>query len=120
MKKYFDGQESLELMYERILKRFGNRDFIHIHRCLSEQLASKIPDKYFDWIYIDGDHSFEGLYSDLTNYYTKVKKGGLVIGDDYGGKSKGVKKAVDKFCMERDIDFEYRKKQFWFEVKHDL
>jgi len=117
MKKYFDGQEALEEVFERVYKRFGKRDNIFIHRCMSEQLASNFHDEYFDWIYIDGDHSFEGLYSDLINYYPKVKKGGLVIGDDYGGKSPGVEKAVNKFCTERLIDFEYRKKQFWFEVR---
>jgi len=117
MKKYFDDQDDLEKVYEGICERFEKRPNIFIHRCTSDEAASGFLDNYFDWIYIDGDHSFEGVYSDLINYYPKVKKSGLVIGDDYGGKSKGVKKAVEKFCMEKDIDFKFRKKQFWFEVK---
>jgi hypothetical protein len=117
MKKYFKGQKSLEIMYTTVLKRFFNMKFVAIHRCRSDVLAPNFNDGYFDWIYIDGNHTFEGVYSDLTNYYSKVKIGGLIIGDDYGGKSKGVKKAVDKFCKERDIDFKVRAKQYWFEVK---
>ena len=117
MGKYFDGQEPLEKMYRKVIKRFSNKNFMTIHRCRSEHLAPNFSDKYFDWIYIDGDHSFEGVYSDLINYYPKVKKGGLIIGDDYGGKSKGVKKAVDKFCKERNIKFKVRAKQYWFEVE---
>jgi hypothetical protein len=117
MRKYFNDQEELDKIHQKVCKRFSDKKFVTIHRCTSEQLAQNFSDEYFDWIYIDGDHSFEGVYSDLINYHSKVKKGGLIIGDDYGGKSRGVKKAVDKFCIERLIDFEYRKKQFWFEVR---
>ena len=61
-----------------------------------------------DWIYIDGDHSFEGCYSDLENALKVVKPGGLIIGDDYywpnskWGK-KGVTKAVDKIKDENNF-----------------
>jgi hypothetical protein len=116
MKKYFDGQESLEIIYDKVLERFSDKKFVTIHRCRSDELALEFTDGYFDWIYIDGNHFFQGVYSDLTNYYSKVKKGGMIIGDDYGGKSRGVKKAVDKFCTERDIDFKIRAKQYWFEA----
>ena len=120
MKKYFDGQEDLDKMYGVIYKRFENRSNIFVHRCTSIEFSHNVIDEFFDWIYIDGNHSFDGVYSDLVNFYPKVKKNGLIIGDDYGGKSKGVKKAVDQFCDERSIKFNQRKKQFWFEVKYDL
>lgn len=61
-----------------------------------------------DWIYIDGDHSFEGCYSDLENALKVVKPGGLIIGDDYywpnskWGK-KGVTEAVDKIKDENNF-----------------
>ena len=115
MKKYFDdGQESLDAMYNKIVRKFGRKNFISVHRCMSDQLAPNFSDGYFDWVYVDGNHSFEGVYSDLVNYHDKVKTGGFMIGDDYGGKSKGVKVAVDKFCKERNINFKVRKKQFWY------
>mgnify|MGYP001175757008 FL=1 len=61
-----------------------------------------------DWIYVDGDHSFEGCYSDLENALKVVKPGGLIIGDDYywpnskWGK-KGVTQAVDKIKDENNL-----------------
>lgn len=114
MEKYFDGQEPLDAMYNKIVRKFGKYKFVKVHRCTSENLAPNFSDGYFDWVYVDGDHSFEGAYSDLVNYHEKVKPGGFMIGDDYGGKSKGVKEAVDKFCKERDIDFKVRAMQFWY------
>ena len=37
-----------------------------------------------DWIYIDGNHSYEQCIKDLKNALNIVKPGVLIIGDDYG------------------------------------
>jgi hypothetical protein len=55
-----------------------------------------------DAIYIDGDHGFEGCYSNLVNYYPKVKNNGLILCDDYTNFPT-VKDAVDKFCEEKTL-----------------
>lgn len=44
--------------------------------------------KYFgngtiDFLMIDGDHSYEGVTSDINNYFYKMKPGGYISGDDY-------------------------------------
>ena len=46
-------------------------------------VITSFPDNYFDFVYIDGDHSYEGSKSDLKNYYPKVKRGGVISGHDY-------------------------------------
>ena len=61
-----------------------------------------------DWIYIDGDHSFEGCYTDLKYALEVVKPSGLIIGDDYvwpGAKwgKNGVTEAVNKFKDENNF-----------------
>lgn len=40
--------------------------------------------KKYDYILIDGDHSYEGVKRDFDNYAPFVKNGGLIIFDDYG------------------------------------
>lgn len=40
-------------------------------------------DSFFDFVYIDGDHSYIGAKSDLMNYYPKVRRGGVIAGHDY-------------------------------------
>lgn len=65
------------------------------------------PDNTFDMIYIDGDHSYEGVKKDLLVAYSKVKPGGWIMGHDFGinpDKTKnyydfGVEKAVVEFCQ---------------------
>lgn len=94
-------------VYRRVTKRFQNNDNVHIHRMTSEDWFNSFEGE-LDWIYIDGDHSFEGCYRDLCNALKVVKKGGLILGDDYKwpfqkhGKE-GVTEAVDKFVSANNL-----------------
>lgn len=61
-----------------------------------------------DLIYIDGDHSFEGVYADLKAWYPFVKGKGILCGDDWGR----VKAAVIQFAKDHHLDIE-NDKAFW-------
>ena len=45
--------------------------------------AVKHLNMLFDLIYIDGDHSEEGVTRDLQNYFPKLAPNGLITGDDW-------------------------------------
>ena len=87
------------------------KDFSHryeIIRQYSNDAHSHFAKNSLDFIYIDGNHSYEGVKSDLELFYPKLKYGGVMMGDDYHvhdvekifGFNFGVKKAVDEFCLE--------------------
>ena len=67
-------------------------------------------------IYLDGDHSYESVLDDLNNWYPKLKKFGVMCGDDYGHPSGvGVIKAVTEFSRDKNIIVHYGDdNQFWF------
>lgn len=50
---------------------------------LSRDAANHFDNCSIDFLMIDGDHSYEGVTSDIKNYYYKVKPGGYISGDDY-------------------------------------
>jgi len=54
-----------------------------------------------DYTYIDGDHSFEGCFSDIVNYYPKSA---TIGGHDFN--QPGVAKAIVKYCEKFDLKFE--------------
>ena len=54
----------------------------------------------FDFIYIDGHHSYEAVKEDIALAYPLLASGGIMILDDYDNKDFGVKKAVDEFLEE--------------------
>jgi hypothetical protein len=76
------------------VERFGHRAKMITSRSLAA--ASKYPNEFFDFVFIDADHSFEGTRMDILAWTPKVKKGGYICGHDYDHPNIGeVKKAVD-------------------------
>ena len=56
---------------------------IEFHKTSSADLAPLLEDDLFDFIFVDGDHSREGVYRDLSLYYPKVRSGGIIAGHDW-------------------------------------
>ena len=42
-----------------------------------------IPDRYFDWVYIDSSHDYEHTTRELGLLEAKIKPGGVIAGDDW-------------------------------------
>ena len=83
-------------------------EHVHVHRMASDDWFSKQEDNYFDWVYLDGDHSYAGVLRDLYNSLRVVKKGGLILGDDYAWPFQphgqpGVTAAVDQFIADTGL-----------------
>lgn len=61
-------------------------------------------DRPLDYLYIDADHSYDGVRADLAQWTPYVKPGGLLLGDDYGsGMYPGVQQAWDEFEAAHDL-----------------
>lgn len=73
----------------------------------------RMPDGYFDAIYIDGDHRYEGVKRDIEASVSKLKKDGVLIFNDYTVWSAssmfhcGVARAVHEFCLNNPWKFRY-------------
>lgn len=87
--------ENLRQVRQKI-KAYGQRAIIL--RGDSEEMASEIPESQLALVYIDADHSYEGVLRDLRVWVPKVRPGGIVALHDYLNENYGVKKAVEKFC----------------------
>lgn len=99
-------QEIMDKRYEGVMKKFERQissGKVEIYRELSVEAARHFSDAQLDFVYIDGDHSYEGVKNDLAAFFPKVKPGGLIIGDDYtlGAWWKdGVVRAFHEFLVE--------------------
>jgi hypothetical protein len=105
-------QKVMDKVYEYVMKNHGNKPNVKIHRGKSQEIYKEFEDGYFDWIYVDASHTFRGVYADLSLYYPKVKKNGIIIGDDWGNKN--VRKAAKQFTEEKNIKINSRESQYWF------
>lgn len=75
-------------------------DRIRLHRMFSVDAAQYFPDLSLDFVYLDGNHSYEAVTEDLNEWWDKVKTGGLFSGHDYrneigNGQHCEVRRAVD-------------------------
>tara|TARA_B110000858_G_scaffold198504_1_gene265860 strand:- start:8409 stop:8984 length:576 start_codon:yes stop_codon:yes gene_type:complete len=61
----------------------------------SKEYHKEVADGYFDVVYIDGDHSKEGITADINNYKSKIKLYGTFAGHDYNEHWPHVVEAVD-------------------------
>lgn len=83
---------------------------IFINEGDSSTLLSKFPKHYFDWIYIDGDHSFDGVSKDIKQAKKKIKPGGYLVFNDYTIYSPfekmqyGVMRAVNHLCLAHNYE----------------
>ena len=96
------GQAEMDRACASVAERFAPaiaRGTVEILRLDSRAAARSLPDQHLDWVYIDGNHTYEFVRDDLASYYPKVKPGGLLTGDDYrldGWWGDGVVRAVDE------------------------
>ncbi len=105
----------------------------------SEEAAACFPGEFFDFIYIDANHSYQHVSRDLRLWFPKLRVGGLFAGHDYYNAiadarlepilverapadmltSYGVKSAVDEFAVGIGASVKATRERFpsWYFVK---
>tara|TARA_B100000674_G_scaffold493802_1_gene516974 strand:+ start:56 stop:925 length:870 start_codon:yes stop_codon:yes gene_type:complete len=68
-----------------VKNKFSGMEGVKLLRGFSyeEKVLNKIKDGFLDWVYIDGDHTYEGIKKDLEIYDKKLKSDGFFIGHDF-------------------------------------
>lgn len=83
----------------------------------TEDAVNDIPPNTLDFVYIDGNHTYEYVKKDLEAATVWVKRGGVISGHDFAPGKRGVVRAVLEFCKDRNITFMVRRRDWWFEKK---
>lgn len=68
----------------------------------SQEFAERYPDRKYEYIYIDANHSYEGAKSDFNKYWSKLASGGYMAFHDIKlkGLSRGEEFGVWKLWRE--------------------
>jgi hypothetical protein len=92
-----------EEAYTSVQNAFATDHKVHILRLLSQEAAPVVPSD-LDFVFIDGNHSYASVKTDLSLWAPKVRKGGIIAGHDYHADSwPGVVKAVDEFFQNETV-----------------
>ncbi len=55
---------------------------VHVLRGTTSEVIDQIENGCLDAAYIDGDHTFRGITIDFVSIFSKIRDGGLLLGDD--------------------------------------
>ena len=77
-----------------LLKKFQNS--INLYKGYSKEILRKIDLENFDFVFLDGGHSYETVKEDLKILLAGLNKNSIIVCDDYNLLQYGVKKAVDE------------------------
>lgn len=62
----------------------------------SVEAAEQVPNGALDFVFLDADHSYEGVMADIMSWTPKIRHDGYLLGHDYSEKHfPGVVKAVN-------------------------
>lgn len=116
-------QAELDQMYENFKKEVAGRCPVQICREYSFDAVKKFADNYFDFVYVDGDHTYEGCKKDLDDWFPKIKSGGFLVGDDFRYSINrlhvqfGVIEAVTEFSLENHVAVFFLPRWNWVIIK---
>ena len=110
-KNYYSRFGKMQEIFEQSIKKFGIFEHCVIHKGKSWKLMKVIEGRVFDFIFIDGDHSYYGVRNDIAVSITKIKPGGVIAGDDYNHSPEtGLRDAVHEVFGEDKIS---KRASFW-------
>ncbi len=70
--------------FKKALRTVGLDRNYHLLRMTFDEALDLFPDEFFDFVYVDGyAHTGEEGGRTILDWYTKVKPGGILAGDDY-------------------------------------
>ena len=92
-------EQNMIVAFKR-MKKYKNRTKFIIED--SVNASFKIPEQV-DFVYIDGDHSYDGVKRDIQAYYPLVKDGGIIGGHDFYGSFFGVISSVLDWTQKNNL-----------------
>lgn len=94
----------------RYLNKYKNAYFIHT---TSETASLIFFADELDFVYIDGNHSYDFVTQDMNLWFPKIKKNGVIGGHDYDSSQPSVVKAVDDWVKKNKQKLYFYGNDWW-------
>jgi hypothetical protein len=102
----------VDIDFSRIDKALWADSRVSRHGGFAHHVLTQLPDSFFDWIYVDAEHSYEATLRDALAAAPKLKPGGFLAFNDFAhidpqfGRY-GVHNAVVDFTIEHRWPIRY-------------
>lgn len=119
------SQHNLDQLHFKVDLLFQCMSNSKLLRTTGQEAAAQFEDQSLDFVYIDGDHSYEFVSGDCAAWWPKIRKGGILAGHDYtsGNPQKGhvygVIEAVTEHCERYNLTVQTTQEQYatWWVTK---
>lgn len=88
----------LQTSFDTLKEVYSDDSRVDLIKGKSVSFLNSLADNSIDFVYIDADHSYEGVKQDIAISFKKIKSNGYILGHDYTPMFEGVIRAVDEFC----------------------
>lgn len=97
--------KQLSTVYEDFTKNMEPvKELLKVIKKPSIEAAKDFEDNSLDFVFIDAEHTYEALLSDITAWLPKLKPGGILAGDDWDNDNWiDVSKAVNKLLKNVEL-----------------
>lgn len=86
--------------------------YINIIKGYSNEVVKLFSqNKKIDILFIDGDHSYEGVKKDWENYYPLMNKNGIVIFHDFAWKS--ISRLLNESVLDKTYNYDNFPNMWW-------
>lgn len=101
------SEEEPYRVFQQNIKHLPSTVKLTVHRGWSGDVLPTLPSESFDLVYLDGDHSYRTVSSDIDAGCRLVNQGGMICGDDLELQAHQTDASIaadrpnlDKFCDE--------------------
>ncbi|TKT80436.1 class I SAM-dependent methyltransferase [Aquamicrobium sp. LC103] len=107
--RYKQGLEKIKDTFREVISA-GKLQF---RQGYSTEKLAEFDDEFFDWVYIDTNHSYGTTWKELQLCHAKVKRDGRIAGHDFCTGNVidpvpyGVIEACNRFCHDYGWQYEY-------------
>ena len=109
-------KENIEVVFRRNLASVIDK--VNVIKGDSGLSAEQFEDESIDFMFLDADHVYSRVHSDIMAWLPKIKVGGIISGHDYCKEHEGVIEAVDEI-FGLDIDRRYLDELVWVYTKEN-
>lgn len=112
--KNLNERQSMFEKYTKRMEPYSTR-LVHLRKT-SDDAVDDFSEEQFDFIFIDGLHTYDQLTKDCANYYSKLKPGGIFAGHDFTA-IEGVTRAAKEFANKVSKEILTTECDVWYWVK---
>lgn len=111
-----DRNEDYEIA-KAVMLTFGDR--VSFLRMKSEEACSSFAEESVGIVYLDAKHDYENVSKDISLWFQKVAKGGIISGHDFSHQLPEVIRAVMEFSERENISLSFTAGEMpsWWAIK---